>query len=319
MRTFFFVPVLACVGCADAEPVDETSSELTVASATVKVTTYNIRSKRYDDKAPNNTWASRKDAVRGILMQAETAPEILGVQEGQVREQIDALTLRMGPDYDQYVTALDISPRAIYWKKDEYGLVASNTIDILGGTGISDFVTTRYASYVRLKHRATGKMLLVFNVHLPWGATPERYHVREVAAGILAKKVKAYSHDFGDIPAIVMGDFNGRPAAELDGAHSPAVELTGQGLVDTFAACVPSARVNPDYDTTNNLVGAKARIGTNGSKRLDFIFLYPSANIEVLDWRNILDFAPGSTVDLASPVPSDHNPVHSRFKVRWLD
>src|SRR5690606_14626109 len=66
------------------------------ASVTVKVTTYNILSEKYDYKFPNNTWASRKAAWKDIIKQSNNVPEILGIQEGQEIDQVNDVITAMG-------------------------------------------------------------------------------------------------------------------------------------------------------------------------------------------------------------------------------
>ncbi len=287
-------------------------------SVTVKVTTYNILSKNYDSKFPNNIWADRKDAVKAIIKQSDNVPEILGIQEGQNIEQVNALILRMGTDYDNYVSPLDISARAIFWKNDKYELLASDTKDIMGGS-ITGYLPYRYASYVRLKHIATGKSLIVFNIHLPAGGGDTLQEVRHIAANIVASKVQNFSSDFGNVPVIVMGDFNGYYNTVISGFPSAGATLTSHGLVDTYSACAVADRLNANYSTKNNMVDAKAVNGTSGSKRLDYIFTYPLNGASVLDWRNIINFSSGSTIDMEVPVPSDHNPVRSRLTLYWYN
>lgn len=289
-----------------------------VASVTVKVTTYNILSKNHDGTFPNNMWVDRKDALKDIIKQANNVPEILGIQEGQNIDQVDALILRMGSGYDHYVSPKTISPRAIFWKNDKYELVASDTKDLISPS-ITGYSTQRYASYVRLRHISTGKLLIVFNVHLPLGSEVAKQQLRYDMASFLAGKVQQYSGDYGDIPIIVMGDFNSYYSTVINGVPSAPATLVSYGLSDTYAACASSNRLNADYRTKNDMVNAKAQTGANGSKRLDYILTYPSANVSVLDWRNIINFSSGSTVNMQTPVPSDHNPVRSRLTLNWYN
>src|SRR5690606_21746421 len=116
------------------------------ASVIVKVTTYNVLSKIYDNKFPNNTWASRKAAFKSIMKQSNNVPEIFGIQEGQDINQVNDIISIMGAGYDYYISPLDISARAIFWKNDKYELIASDTKDIMG-TAISGYTSKRYASY----------------------------------------------------------------------------------------------------------------------------------------------------------------------------
>ena len=287
-----------------------------VATVTVKVTTYNILSKDYDATFPNNMWVGRKDAVGNIIHQSNNVPEILGIQEGQNLAQVNDVVSRMGSGYDNYVSNRNISARAIFWKNDKYELVASDTKELLSAA-VSGYTSQRYASYVRLRHIATGKMLIVFNVHLPAGADAVTAQIRFDMATNLAGKVQQFSSDYGNIPVIVMGDFNSYYNTVINGLISAPAWLTSLGLSDTYAACPSASRLNPNYETKNDMVNAKAKSAANGSKRLDYIFTYPAANITVLDWRNIINFVSGSTVNLVTPVPSDHNPVRSRLTLNW--
>src|SRR5690606_16311251 len=128
-----------------------------------------------------------------------------------------------------------------------------------------------------------------------------------------------YSSTYGNIPVIIMGDYNGYYNTVIAGYPSAAATLDSLGLVDSYSACAPANRLNPDYATGNNMVNAKAKSGPSGSKRVDYIFIYPAASVSVLDWRNIINFSPGSTTNMVTPVPSDHNPVRSRLTLFWYN
>jgi endonuclease/exonuclease/phosphatase family metal-dependent hydrolase len=305
---------LLAIKVSDRSPVGLLSLTPT-DSVIVKVTTYNVLSKNHDSTFPNNTWAMRKTAFQSIIKQGNNVPEILGIQEGQNLSQVNDIVSLMGSGYDSYISPRTISARAIFWKNDKYQLVASDTKDILPDT--TGYSSQRYASYVRLKHIATNKMLIIFNVHLPLGNDVHKQSLRRHMATYLAGKVQQYSSDYGNIPVIVMGDFNNYFDTIIGGIASAGATLTSFGLTDTYAECLPANRQNPDYRTKNDMENGVAELGASGSKRIDYIFTYPVNGVSVLDWRNIINFQTGSTINMQTPVPSDHNPVRSRLTLYW--
>src|SRR5690606_37412 len=93
--------------------------------------TYNILGVAHDDIYPENTWATRKLAVRDIIVQAGNHPDISGIQEAIATVQMgEVLDLLDGYGYDSYVSAREISCRAIFWKANRFRLIDAEDVDM---------------------------------------------------------------------------------------------------------------------------------------------------------------------------------------------
>lgn len=308
------VSVTGLMMCATS--ASGTDSALEDTTATINVETYNIFSIVHEDQFPDNAWVDRRAAVGEIIGQEDNDPDILAIQEGQDAQQVADLIDVLGPTWENYTTDVDISPRSIFWKDTVFDEVEHGMIEVIGPE-YEGYDIQRYGSYVRLEHREAGEELMVLNVHLPSGATEILHEVRHSAALNIADLVKEWSNTHDDMPVIVLGDFNSYYDTVIGGYASGPMTLTESGLPDTYGAAAPETRLNPDYETKLNIVEARTNPGEDGSRRLDYIHTYPTDRVEVLNWRNIIDFAPGSDIEVRTPVPSDHNPVSSLLRLSW--
>ena len=296
-----------------------TTARADVASpttATLDLGTYNIFSSEYEDRFPDNTWESRRTAVGRIIRQRDNNPDILAIQEGQVAAQVDDLVATLGRAYSHHVTETDLSPRAILWRVGMFDALDRGEVEIMGDE-IDGYAEQRFATFVRLRHLATGGELMVLNVHLPTGGSEELQSLRHSAVLHIAARVEQWTKQYGDLPVVVMGDFNNYFDTVIGGVPSAPRTMVDLGFQDAFRSAQPDTRVNPDSKSKLDIVNARTGCGADGSKQLDYVFVRPAQRATVVDWRMIVNLRAGSEVDLRVPVPSDHHPVASRVEFTW--
>lgn len=286
------------------------------AAATIDFATYNILSSQYDDLFPDDKWADRRDAAAEIVKQDDNDPDILGVQEGQVAEQVDDLVAGLGDDWEHYAADDDISARAIFWRESMFDLVEEGTVEVID-SDVDAPEDKRHGSWVLLQHLDADEQLAVFNFHLPSGSAEHLHEIRYHAALAIAESVEETSADNGDIPVIVLADLNSYYDTVIGGYESAPKTLNDSGFPDTYGAASPDSRVNPDYKSSFDITQARAEKAEDGTQRVDYIHVYPADDVEVLDWRMIINFDEGSDEDLETPVPSDHHPVASQLHLTW--
>lgn len=285
------------------------TKRIKTASFATVVETFNLLSSKHDYKFPNNTWSSRKHAAAEIILQADNSPDILGIQEGQIKEQVLDLATLLKDTYSYHISTRDVSARAIFWKTDKYSLLAfDNDIEAFDGS-VSGNTVQRFITYVRLKEKASNKEILVFTIHPPTGSDAEKQRVRGVLAKVISEKAKALSRSANDAPVVILGDFNNYFDTVISGLPSSPMVFTSNGFTDTFGKAVN--KTNANYTTHDGIESGKVSIGQNGSKRIDYIFTYPNDRVAVSDYGIIINFANGSDTVLKTPIPSDHRPVRS--------
>lgn len=298
-----------------ADPASATAT-ITEASATITVTTYNMLSTQYDENYPGITWQTRRHEFAKIIRQPNNDPDILAIQEGQERPQVDDLTTMLGRGYENFTAPQDISPRAIIWKDAMFDRLDAGVVELLDPS-VEGYAKQRYGTWVRLEHLRTGQQLMVLTIHVPTGAAEELHELRYHAALAMADHVKQWSEQYGDIPVILLGDFNSYYETVIGGYQSGPKLLSSLGIPEAYAAAPPESRTNPDYQSYLALNDATTKPGANGTRRLDYIHTYPADRVEVLDWRMIINFRDGSDTDLRTPVPSDHHPTAASLRLSW--
>lgn len=192
----------------------------------VRVMSFNIRYGTAEDGA--NAWPLRRELVYETIRDA--APGIIGVQEAldfQLDEIEEALPMygRIGVGRDDGRTAGEYA--AILIDRSRFAVLESgtfwfsNTPSTPGSMHWGNRIP-RICTWARLRNRATGRSLYVFNVHWDHESQPSRVR----SARLLIERIAARA--VRDDPAIVTGDFNA-------GEKNPAFRyLLNRGLFDTF-------------------------------------------------------------------------------------
>ncbi|WP_161554466.1 endonuclease/exonuclease/phosphatase family protein [Sinomicrobium soli] len=285
-------------------------NQINTASFEASITTYNVLGVEADPNVePEYAWHLRKEALKAMILQANNNPDIIAFQETttvapEIKEMI-------GENYDSHISEREVSARLISWKPGKFELVSYNDdIDIFGSE-VTGRNTARYIAHVRLREIETGKEILVYNVHVPASTNlPKKdgQRIRQIGARNLAEYVKQEVKESG-LPAVVLGDLNNYFDTVVEGIKSAPKVLSENGFADTFQEA--PTRTNEDYSTTVNRATSSVKPGENGSRRLDYIFVYPGEQVSIGDYSIIINFSEGSSTRLQEPVPSDHHPVKS--------
>lgn len=238
-------------------------------------------------------WPSRRRAVTEIL--ALEQPTILGVQE-LMHRQLPAIQRGLPDSYRMLGQGREggtngelgaifyDSARLTALASDSYWL--SDTPEVAASTTWGNR-TTRMVTWAHLRDRLTGAEIVVANTHLDH----ESESARRRSAHAIADQVYALG---GDVPVIVMGDFNVPVASE------PYSILTHEGgLRDAWLSAhrrvTPAVGTFPNYDEP-----------VPDGDRIDWILA--SDHVEVLE-SAINPFR------WHGRYPSDHTPVQALLRV----
>ena len=177
----------------------------TDAPHSLRVMTYNLR---YADDTPPNSWGERLPVA--IAMLGETAPDVIGTQEGlyhQVKDLDAALA-----DYDWIGIGRNGGSRsefmAVFFRRDRLEPVEfdhfwlSDTPDVVGSTTWGN-TNIRMVTWVRFLDRQTDREFYALNTHFDH----QIREAREKGARLIIERARKLDQD---VPVILLGDFNAR-------------------------------------------------------------------------------------------------------------
>ncbi len=258
-------------------------------------------------------WAFRRDAFKNLILEPDNFPDILALQEVQKDHHIQDVTVLLQEFYDGFINNRNIGlgnkgvdARAIFWKKDMFSLVASGDFDGYMST-VSGRQTARFVTYVILKHKATGKEMVVYSKHPTAGTTLELQEIRFEMALCVSDSAINISKKY-DIPAIVCGDFNNYPNTKFEGIPGGPLGMKSRGFTDTYDVALD--KKNYEYTTSTRIFDLIPPASPNGSKRIDYIFTYSPRKITVSDYEIVIRFKENS-LEEREPKVSDHYPIRS--------
>lgn len=277
MRTQLLRALCCLVGLAvsglagAAEPLD-----LTVVSFNVLV---DLGSKPGVPK-----WSERRDLCVQTLKDAKA--DLIGLQE-PIPAQVKFLLAEL-PEYDavaykNYPDATLLFKRDVFEKLDEGSWWLSPTPDRVS-VGFGNTLP-RIVVWAKLKHRATGRELLVFNTHFD-NSMPSQVKMAELCQ----KQFEPFVAQ--GLPMLFIGDFN---TTQTRGDYPT---LTSNGWKDSYAVSKLAGPGGRD-DNVPTMYG--------GSGRIDHIFYHGDAWTPVA-WERL------ESPDEKKPL-SDHYPVLARFKL----
>lgn len=177
----------------------------TAESGMLRVMTYNLR---YASDTPPNSWGERLPVA--VAMIGETAPDVIGTQEGLFR-QVKDLDAALA-DYDWIGIGRNGGSRsefmAVFFRRerleplefDHFWL--SDTPDVVGSTTWGN-TNIRMVTWVRFHDRRTGRQFYAINTHFDH----EIREAREKSARLIIERVSKLDQGF---PMILLGDFNSR-------------------------------------------------------------------------------------------------------------
>ena len=197
-----------------------------------KIMSYNLRLITPTDTG-ERSWFYRAEYVLADIEQE--APGIIGFQEA-TRWQYDFLVESL-PDHDSVITYRDNAFNSegcpIFYHTGRYTLVdkgsfwLSETPEVMSKDWGS--ACYRITSYVILTDNSSGKDFVVFNTHLDQVSDEARIE----GMGVILDKIA----QFGDLPAVIMGDLNAEEgSATITAAteHFLDARYAAEETVDTY-------------------------------------------------------------------------------------
>lgn len=267
-------------------------------AAELTVISYNIRYLNQNDG--EDIWSNRKSSVIETLQQAD----VVGLQE-VVQQQLDEI--RQGTeDFAWYGVGRDDGDQKgeavpIGWRKAAFEALEKGTFwlspspEAVGSQGW-DAALPRIASWVRLKHKASGAAMLVLNTHFDHRGPQARTESAKLLANWLAQQ------QVNDEPVVILGDLNAElGTAPLDALLAP-VERESRPAFQLRDARASAPEPDPGPNSTWN---GFSKIEPN--RRIDHIMIAGQAEVvafKTLDPRTELGrFA------------SDHLPVSTQIAI----
>lgn len=261
---------------------------LAFAQAELNVATYNLR---YDN--PNdgkNVWTARRDAVRALVRYH--AFDLWGTQEALANQLTDLDALgefaRVGVGRDDGRQAGEHS--AIFYRRERFTLEDHGDFWLSAtpeqpSRSWDSRCCKRIATWARLRDKPSGQLFVVLNAHFDH----EGVVARRESARLLLARGRALA---GDLPLIIMGDFNSTPDSEA--YATVAAAMRDARAISQSAPYGPLATFNA-FD-----------VSKPAQERIDYIFLSPQW--QVLRYAVLTD-----SVD--ARFPSDHFPVLARLRL----
>jgi endonuclease/exonuclease/phosphatase family metal-dependent hydrolase len=257
-------------------------------TATFNIISYNIRMNTPGDSL--NAWPLRKDKVAGLLRFHQT--DIFAVQEA-LPEQMDDLTAAF-PEFDHVGVGRDDGARsgehtAIFYKKNSFeklndGVFWLNETPEKPGKGW-DAAHNRTVTWIKLKHKTTGKSFYVFNTHFD-----NQGKVARDKAALLTIKMMKEINKVG-LPLILTGDLN-------LSKNSSSVQLILGYLSDAM-----DKTITPHYGPVATSGGFAVKVL---SRKIDYIFI--NDKVKVLRHAHLSD-------SFGLFYLSDHLPVFAEISI----
>jgi endonuclease/exonuclease/phosphatase family metal-dependent hydrolase len=253
----------------------------------LRVATYNIR---YDNPGDSgNLWKDRKSNVAALIRYHGF--EIFGVQEA-LHHQLNDLSAAL-PGFAFYGRGRDDGKTAgehssVYWRTDLFELLdkgdfwLSETPDKPGPGW--DATLHRICTWVKLKHKRSGKSFHIFNAHYDHRGVQARIG----SSKLILQKIRSIA---ADGPVVFMGDLNGN--RESDWYKT----LSGSGwLADSHFLAGTVYAPNGSFNAF--------RTDAVGKDVIDHIFV--SSHFKPQSWAVLTDTYFGK-------FPSDHFPVFAEL------
>ena len=261
---------------------------LAFAQVDLNVATYNLRLDNPNDG--KNVWSARRDAVRALVRYHEF--DLWGTQEALANQLTDLDALgefaRVGVGRDDGRHAGEHS--AIFYRRERFTLEDHGDFWLSAtpeqpSRSWDSRCCNRIATWAKLRDKPSGQLFVVLNAHFDH----EGVVARRESAKLLLARGRALA---GELPLIILGDFNSTPDSEAYVTVSAAMrdaraisQTPPYGPLETFNA----------FDVSKP---AEARI--------DYIFVSPQW--QVLRYAVLTD-----SVD--ARFPSDHFPVLTRLRL----
>ncbi len=285
------------------------------AAFSVSLTSYNVLAT--ETKSP---WAGRMQAVHDLIRKADHDPDVLCLQECSVEPILSDMQRLLADAYDVHTVAVSTAdPALIFWKRDKFEKTGAGYTNMLLGDPnytSADFPTSRYAHFVKLREKNSGKEFLVYNIHIKTNGSSTSYQkLRYDCIAALCPAARQRACEEGGIPVFILGDFNNYWNTVDNGVISAPAACASFGFVDS--PTIARECVNLNYKTSSVDLKGFADPRDNGNYRIDYVFGYSSMPFGVSAYQTVIDFVDKATHRIATPVPSDHHPVNAVFHLSY--
>ena len=265
-----------------------TSFSKSKPAATFNIISYNIRMNTAGDSL--NAWPLRKEKVEGLLRFHQS--DIFNVQEA-LPEQMDDLMAAF-PEFDHVGVGRDDGVRsgehtAIFYKKNCFeklndGVFWLNETPEGPGKGW-DAAHNRTVTWIKLKHKSTGKSFYIFNTHFD----NQGKVARDKGALLTIKMMKEINKE--GLPLILTGDLN------------LSKNTTSVQLILGYLSDAMDKTITPHYGPVSTSGGFAVK---NLSRKIDYIFI--NDKVTVLRHGHLSD-------SFGLFYPSDHLPVLVELRI----
>ena len=250
----------------------------------VRWATFNMRLDTPADSL--NNWKYRKERVAQYIQDMKL--DVVGTQEVLQNQFNDLKSLL--PDFEGVGVARDDGKEtgeysAVFYRKTVFDALDSGTFwlaenpDSVGMMGW-DAVCVRVATWAKLQHKATGKIVMAVNTHFD--------HVGKVArresALLIIRKIKEI---VGDRPAVLSGDFN---VTDQNEAYNT--------IVSNEFVLLDAHKVAEKTSGASYTFHGFDKVDMEKRSKIDFVFVTPQ--IKVLHSE--------VTPEVKEALLSDHNP-----------
>ena len=154
----------------------------------------------------------------------------------------------------------------------------------------------RYAVWAELKDTTNDHRFIFVSVHTTAGKSYTADKLREFEIQTLLAQMDTINTE--DLPVVFAGDFNSHRNRAYD---APRKVFNGQGYYDAYDLAATLTR--PNYNSYNAFTTTPA-FSKRWGDHVDHVWVKPST--QVRHWQGVVGLN-GSK--LATPIPSDHNPV----------
>lgn len=285
------------------------------AAFSVSLTSYNVLAT--EAKSP---WEGRVQAVHDLIRKADHDPDVLCLQECGTNPVLSDMQQLLADEYDVHVVAVSTAdPALIFWKRDKFEKTGAGYTNMLLGDPTytsADFPTSRYAHFVKLREKSSGKEFLVYDIHIKTNGTSTSYQkLRYDCISALCPAARQRASEEGGIPVFILGDFNNYWNTVDNGVISAPAACASFGFVDS--PTIARECINLNYKTSSVDLNGFAEPRDNGNYRIDYVFGYSSQPFGVSKYQTVIDFVDKATHRIATPVPSDHHPINAVFHLSY--
>lgn len=285
------------------------SGGVLVGSTAFDVGTFNIRAFTYTADTGDKSWAIRKTYAADTIINSGAI--IVGLQEcaygdtpiGQAQQLVTEINGRGGAQW-AVVAGFGVS----MWNTIIYRTDAIEVEDVThGDINTEALVDTQQRGYTmgKFRHIASEQLFIFASTHWQDGTGQSATENRFVNARKLAAAADAYAEGY---PVIIAADFN---EALAEGSARSELERLGYLSARERATTI----VNGDYRSYNQFDPA---MNTGESAPRDGAWIdgfHTSIPVAVGEVELVMDFANGTTLPLATPLPSDHQLVKATVTV----